>query len=244
MPKHYAPLLAKLEQVLESCGHQAELASSIIKELLASLYIELSGLAQSSEHTQSILSNLPQSAIMDARFLPRILSELETLIFSLDQPQTLWNPLQRINSQLEARGWTFYASKAASIIADIERALSSEIGFAQEQWQIERQLQELYSAIYNTEQAISTKIGDAADFTPASDVPASVDAQSDSSTDITSTSKDLRELRIAVEDLQQSLNAYFQRPDIALLPEAADITNIGHSFDELRLPTIRKAQML
>ena len=241
LPKHYAPLLAKLEQVLESCGHQAELASSIIKELLASLYIELSGLAQSSEHTQSILSNLPQSAIMDARFLPRILSELETLIFSLDQPQTLLNPLQRINSQLEARGWTFYASKAASIIADIERALSSETGFAQEQWQIERQLQELYSAIYNTEQAISTKIGDAADFTPVSDVAASVDAQSDSSTDINSTSKDLRELRIAVEDIKQSFNAYIQRQDIALLPEAADFTNIGHAFDEMGLPSIREA---
>lgn len=238
LPEHYAPLLAQLEQVIESGGHQTKLASSVIKDLIASIYIELSGLAQSSEHTQSILNNLPQSETVASRFLPRILSELETLIFSLDQPQTLLNPLQRINSQLEARGWTLYASQVAFILADIERALSSETGFAQEQWQIERQLQELYSAIYNTEQTISTKIGDAADFTLRSD---SADSRLGASTDSSAATKDLRELRIAVEDIKQRFNAYIQRQDIALLPETAELTDIGHTFDEMGLPSVREA---
>ena len=241
LPQHYAPLLAQLEQVIESYGHQTELAPSIIKDLIASIYIELSGLAQSSEHTQAVLSNLPQSTTIAARFLPRILSELETLIFSLDQPQTLLNPLQRIHSQLEGRGWTLYASQVALILADIERALSSETGFAQEQWQIERQLQELYSAIYNTEQAISTKIGDAADFTLMSDNAENADVPLESSADSNSANKDLRELRIAVEDIKQRFNAYIQRQDIALLPETAALTDIGHTFDEMGLPSVREA---
>ena len=238
LPEHYAPLLAQLEQVIESGGHQTKLASSVIKDLIASIYIELSGLAQSSEHTQSILNNLPQSETVASRFLPRILSELETLIFSLDQPQTLLNPLQRINSQLEARGWTLYASQVAFILADIERALSSETGFVQEQWQIERQIQELYSAIYNTEQTISTKIEDAADFTLMSD---SADSRLEASTDSKAATKDLRELRIAVEDIKQRFNAYIQRQDIALLPETAELTDIGHTFDEMGLPSVREA---
>lgn len=241
LPKQYAPLLAQLEQVIESGSRQTELASGIIKDLIASIYIELSGLAQSSEHTQAVLSNLPQSTTIAARFLPRILSELETLIFSLDQPQTLLNPLQRIHSQLEGRGWTLYASQVALILADIERVLSLGTGFAQEQWQIERQLQELYSAIYNTEQAISTKIGDAADFTLTSDGFDNAGAPLESSVDGNSANQDLRELRIAVEDIKQRFNEYIQRQDITLLPQTADLANIGHTFDEMGLSSVREA---
>ena len=128
------------------------------------MYIELNSLAQSSKRTLSLLNNLSQTSSTGSRFLPRILSELETLIFTLDKPDTLLVPLQKIQSQLEGRGWTYYVSQIHEIVTDIEQAYLPETGFVQEQWQIERQLQELYNAIYHTEQTISLKIGDAVFF--------------------------------------------------------------------------------
>ncbi|ERL56020.1 Hpt domain-containing protein [Psychrobacter aquaticus] len=240
LPEHYAPLLSQLEQMIEPCANQAELPSSVIRSLILKIYIELSGLGQSSKITQSILNGLSQSTPTAPRFLSRILGELETLIFNLDKPDTLLTPLQKVKSQLEGRGWTYYVSQVESILTDIEHALSSENGFAQEQWQIERKLQELYSAIYNTEQTISIKIGGAASFVTGSEALDSVDNQVEDSHDIASADADLRELRIAVEEVKQNFDEYVQRQNIHLLPDAADFIAIGDAFADMGLPAIRQ----
>lgn len=240
LPEQYAPLLSQLEQMIASCVQQTQLSSSTIKHLTTSVYAELNSLVQNSERTQSTLSGVSRSAPTPSRFLPRILSELETLIFHLDKPDTLLTPLQNIKSQLKGRGWTYYVAQVDTVLTDIEHALSSETGFAQEQGQIERKLQELYSAIYNTEQTISLKIGNAASFITRSDVGESVDTQTADSQDSTSAGEGLRELRIAVEDVKQSFSAYIQRQDIHLLPTATDFTRIGDAFADMGLPAIRQ----
>ena len=234
LPEHYASLLSQLEQIIESCAKASELSAGVIKNLIIKVYIELSGLAQSSEHTQSLLSHLSQSTSTEPRFLPRVLNELETLIFNLDKPDTLLAPLQKIRSQLEGRGWTYYVSQVDSILTDIGQALAAEAGFVQAQWQIERKLQTLYSAIYNTEQTIYLKIGNAASFVSASET---FDAQSKTHHRSVA-DEDLRELRIAVEEVKQSFNEYIQRQDIHLLPDTAEFTNIGTAFAEMGLPVI------
>lgn len=241
LPKHYATLLSQLDQVIESFQHQADLSTNIIKNLISSIYIELNGLVNHSGNTQSVLSGWSQTGT-ESRFLPRILSEIETIIFSLDKPHTLLKPLQHINTQLENRGWTLFASQVASILTDIEHNLSSDKDFTQEQWQIERQLQELYSAVYNTEQVISTKIGHAASLTSLSQVVvASDDLQPKSSTYISANDEGLRELRIAVEEVKQGFLDYIQRQDIDLLPDQADFTRMSHAFDSMGLPSIGQA---
>jgi len=240
LPEEYAPLLSQLEQMIEPCANQSELSSSVIRSLILKVYIELSGLDQRSETTQSLLSGLSQNTPTAPRFLSRILSELETLIFNLDKPDTLLAPLQKVKSQLEGRGWTYYVSQVESIFTDIEHALSSEIGFVQEQWHIERQLQELYSAIYNTEQTISLKIGGAASFVTESESFDRVDGQVENRHESASADADLRELRIAVEEVKQSFDEYVQRQNIHLLPDAADFTTIGDAFADMGLPAIRQ----
>ncbi|SLJ85580.1 Hpt domain-containing protein [Psychrobacter sp. DAB_AL43B] len=240
LPMHYAGLLSQLDQVIESYQHQTELSTSAIKKLISSIYIELNGLVNHSDNTQSILSGWSQ-ADTESRFLPRILNAIEAIIFSLDKPHNLLKPLQKISAQLEGHGWTLYASQVTSILADIEHNLSSDKDFAQEQWQIERQLQELYSAIYNTEQIISTKIGSAASFTSLSQVVASDDLQPESSTYISANNEDLRELRIAVEEIKQDFHDYIQRQDTDLLPDQADFTRMSHAFDSMGLPSIGQA---
>ncbi|WP_201533387.1 Hpt domain-containing protein [Psychrobacter immobilis] len=236
LPEHYAALLSQLEQVIESCVQQSGLPSNFIRYLTIRVYIDLEGLAKHSERTQSILHDL--SPTMTARFLPRMLSELETVIFNLDKPDTLLNPLQKIKRQLEGRGWTYYVSQVESIVTDIEYALSSSEGFIPEQRQIEHKLQELYSAIYNTEQAISLKIGESGFFATLSEALDNVGAPLDDNHATASTVKDWRELRIAVEEVKQSFNDYIQRQDIHLLPTAADFTKISNNFADMGLSEV------
>ncbi|MBB3106978.1 chemosensory pili system protein ChpA (sensor histidine kinase/response regulator) [Psychrobacter luti] len=248
-PKHYAALLSQLDALIESCAQQNEISTSIINNLIASIYIELSNLVNHSENSQSILHNISQPDV-ESRFLPRILNQIEALIFNLDKPHTLLKPLQQINNQLESRGWTLFAVQTSSILDDIERGLSAEAGLTQEQWQIERQLQELYDAIYNTEQVIASKIGNVASFTSKAAVVTnddfdglnSVDGlQTDNDRQINASDKELRELRIAVEDVKQGFNDYIQRQHTDLLSESADFTKISEAFDSMGLPSIRYA---
>ena len=246
-PKYYAALLSQLDALIESNTHQKALSPSVISELIANVYIEINSLAKQGDITQAMLQRVAPQEV-ETRFLPRILSDIDTLIFSLDKPQTLIKPLQQISNQLESRGWTLFASQATSILADIERDLIAQTGVveeqSQQQWQIEQRLQELYNAIYNTEQIILSKIGSAASFIPAADVIThdEVDGlEIESSHQIKTDVKELRELRIAVEDVKQGFSDYIQRQDLALLPDAADFSNIGEAFDSMSLSSIRQA---
>ena len=65
--------------------------------------------------------------------------------------------------------------------------------------------------------------------------------QLESSHQIKTDDKELRELRIAVEDVKQGFSDYIQRQDLALLPDAADFSNIGEAFDSMSLSSIRQA---
>lgn len=246
-PKYYAALLSQLDALIESNTHQKALSPSVISELIANVYIEINSLAKQGDITQAMLQRVAPQEV-ETRFLPRILSDIDTLVFSLDKPQTLIKPLQQISNQLESRGWTLFASQATSILADIERDLIAQTGVveeqSQQQWQIEQRLQELYNAIYNTEQIILSKIGSAASFIPAADVIThdEVDGlEIESSHQIKTDVKELRELRIAVEDVKQGFSDYIQRQDLALLPDAADFSNIGEAFDSMSLSSIRQA---
>lgn len=246
-PQYYAALLSQLDALIESSTHQKALSAKVINELIANIYIEISSLVKQSDSTQAMLQSVAPQEV-ETRFLPRILSDIDTLVFSLDKPQTLIKPLQQISNQLESRGWTLFASQAASILADIERDLIAQTGVveeqSQQQWQIEQRLQELYNAIYSTEQIILSKIGSAASFIPAADVITHDDMDSvqlESSHQIKTDDKELRELRIAVEDVKQGFSDYIQRQDLALLPDAADFSNIGEAFDSMSLSSIRQA---
>lgn len=251
-PKHYAALLSQLDALIESCAQQNEISTNIVNNLITSIYIELSNLVNHSENAQFILHNV-STLDVESRFLPRILSQIESLIFNLDKPHTLLKPLQHINNQLESRGWTFFAAQTAALLADIEHGLSAEAELIQEHTQIERQLQELYDAVYNTEQVIASKIGNAASFTskPAAitnddfddfNSVNSVDGlQTENNRQIKSNGIELRELRIAVEDVKQGFNDYIQRQNTELLSDSADFTKISEAFDSMGLPSIRHA---
>ncbi|WP_413519362.1 Hpt domain-containing protein [Psychrobacter glacincola] len=235
LPKNYAGLLAQLDQVIDGRQHQRELSDNKLKQLISSIYIELSGLIHNSDNAQSLLNGSAQTEA-ETRFLHRMLNEIETIIFTLDKPQALLKPLVKISNQLEDRGWTLFGSQLRSIADDIKQSLSSQQNFDQQHWQFERQLQELYSAIYNTEQVIATKIGSAASFTISGDSDYNLQSQSNlySNTD----EIDLRELRIAVEEVKQDFHNYIQRQQLDLLPNQADFSSMSHTFNSMGLPLV------
>jgi chemosensory pili system protein ChpA (sensor histidine kinase/response regulator) len=239
LPERYAPLLGQLDQIIESCTQSNEVPSTIVVRLTTAIYVELSYLAHSSKRTQSILDKVSQSTTTASRFLPQLLTQLDALIFKLDEPDSLVAPLQHIREQLKNRGWTYYVSQVESILSDLKQSLVSETSFAQEQWQIERKLQELYNAIYSTEQTISLKIGDATSFATVPEVMNSNETELTGKHDPIPTDDGLRELRIAVEEIKQNFNDYIQHQDIGLLPASTDFTSIGQAFDDMELPEIR-----
>ncbi len=277
-PAHYAAILSHLDQVINTRYQHAISADSHAQKhslntddslgktsisddfyegLLADIYLQISGLKHLNAHTQTLLSELTQPQDITLRFLPRILTELEVIIFTLDNPQALVPPLQQLKKQLGQRGWVIYASQVALILEDIEQSGTSEAAFAQMQWQIERQLQELYSAIYHTEQAIRIKIGEPTSFLSApspqsalldsemSGQPAKETSQIEAHQlselpDMAESARDnLRQLRIAIEDVKHNFNSYVQRQQNYLLPTADVFVEVGNAFDDMGLPSIR-----
>ena len=113
LPKYYAGLLSQLDKVIDSSQHQHKLSTNELNHLISSIYIELSGLINNSDNTQSLLKGGAQTEA-EARFLPRILSEVEAIIFTLDKPHALLKPLAKISNQLEGRGWTLFGSQVKS----------------------------------------------------------------------------------------------------------------------------------
>ena len=278
-PAHYATILSHLDQVINtryqhaiSADHHAEkyslntddslgktsISDDFYEGLLADIYLQISGLKHLNAHTQTLLSELTQPQDITLRFLPRILTELEVIIFTLDNPQALVPPLQQLKKQLGQRGWVIYASQVGLILEDIEQSATSEAAFAQMQWQIERQLQELYSAIYHTEQAIRIKIGEPTSFLSApstesavidsevsrhpadAETPQTAAIQPSEMPDMAESAHDnLRQLRIAIENVKHNFNNYVQRQQNYLLPTADVFVEVGNAFDDMGLPSIR-----
>ncbi len=154
------PLLSRLEQVIQIAIEPSTLANQdeLVERLATDIYLQLS-LVTTDDSIQAKLDKLTRQADIGRHFLPYVLTELETIIFALDEPQAVVDPLQRLKGQLAQRGWLLYETQVDQILTDLTASMDSEDAFSQAQWQIERQLQELCSVIYDTEQAISSYLG-------------------------------------------------------------------------------------
>ncbi|WP_299186949.1 Hpt domain-containing protein [uncultured Psychrobacter sp.] len=266
LPAIYAQLLSQLDEVLDNRYQQAvdvskqsddtsisntdstlttsktnentEIAHEDIEGLIADIYIQISGLEDINEQTHGLLSHLSKTSESTLRFLPRILVELESIILGLNDPHTVIAPLQQLQRQLECRGWSRYEAQVRQVLSDIKNNMMSESSFAEVSEQIEHQLQELHSAIYNTEQSIHTKIGDKASFvTLAASDNTAIEANAVKSTAFTN--DDLRQLRIAVEDLKHNFNDYVYQQQTYLLPTAVAFAKISEAFKEMGLTSVQ-----
>ncbi len=241
LPSGYAQLLSRLDQVIENRHQQTShtdeqsdksIQKNDIEGLLAEIYIQLSILENIDEPARDILSHLSSAHDAKLHFLPRILAGLESVIFGLDEPKTLITPLQHIKKQLGRHGWIQYESQVSQVLLDLEDSMASDTVFAQMQWQIERQLQELYSAIYHTEQSIDLNIGHTDSLKPLSGSRdnQTVDAFSDDT---------LYKLRNAIKEVKQGFNSYIDGKQDYLSSSSAAFTDIGNILDDMGLGSVR-----
>ncbi|MDO5768901.1 MAG: Hpt domain-containing protein [Psychrobacter sp.] len=269
-PSQLASTLFELNQVIASMRQltgqsendtikasevDSQLSAITIDKLTAEVCIRLSVLLHTDETAQAILDDINSPHRIDQEFLPRILTKLEALILTLHEPAAIIEPLTKIKHQLTQRGWSLYGIYIDQVISDLEQSSHSEEIFAQLQWQIERQLQELYASILTAHDHIAEKIGQPTNFSTAfivnqdSSFSQDVDhtanvssfdalsAQSDQSA-FHSTPDKIRQLRITVEDIKSDFNSYLQQQQSALLPSAQKFATIEQAFLEMGLADV------
>lgn len=242
----------------DNIDHQ--LSGFTVESLTAEICIRLSALAHTDDTAQAILSDINTPYEVDQEFLPRILTQLESLILSLNDPEVVIAPLNKIKRQLTQRGWALYGIYIDQVISDLEQSVGSEEVFAQLQWQIERQLQELYVSILTAHDAITEKIGQPANFSSAVILDQDISPSSDqglesaatfgsaataSALDALSAQKDqsgfqaspdkIRQLRITVEEIKSDFNSYLQQHRADLLPSEQKFAAIEQDFLDMGL---------
>lgn len=242
--KQIKQLLSRLEQVLQIAIKPSLLPNkdALIEPLTTDIYLQLSLIAI-DDSTQSKLDELARQADIELRFLPYVLTELEAIIFALDEPQAVVEPLQRLKEQLAQRGWLLYETQVAQILTDITASMNSEAAFSQMQWQIERQLQELYSVIDNTEQSIYDYIGVPVTFnSTTADSANSVNRDQQNFDSVSGdTDKDtLKKLSQAFTDIKLNFTDNIQSTPNALLSSANAITDLNAVLAEMGILSLQQ----
>ena len=239
-PERYTEILAELEHILAAyTKHQngsrlCAVSEERIEGVIADMYLMLNRMSVLDDDAHRLIDQSLDAKTISGDFLTRTLSDIEAIIFTLDKPLTLIEPLRRVKERFRARGWKLYEAQMAQVLTEVEENAHSERDFAQVQWQIERQLQELYSAVYHTDQTIRTKIGQAPSLTAQESVAA------EDMSEVTAIDEDaLRELRILVESVKHHFNDYVQRHRTQLLPPMETFTQISHAFDDMGLSDVR-----
>lgn len=220
-----------------------------IEALTCAVYSQLIQLPEQTEQAKALVESLHGESPKDVGFFTRILERLEMLIFNFshESSQYLVDELAKIKKQLSRRGWILYGASIDQILEDVCLTLTDPDLFGQLQWQIERQLQDLYGSIFNTQQAINEKIGTGAEIYTQSgtdDELAKTDAkntQQNSAVNVNTqlNEKDrLRRVRIHIEDVKQQFSEYLRVNHIDSLPQSSIFDEIMTDLAQMELEEV------
>ncbi|MDO4426570.1 MAG: Hpt domain-containing protein [Moraxella sp.] len=227
VPHQYAHLLAELDKAIKIVQSQeapSESETLWLENVLVDVYVQLCELGQTSDEAYELLAALSMSASSDEQFFPHILSVIEGLLYGMAKGEVSVAVLTEVKEQLGHRGWSFYESYAEQIIADIQSTEGDPDLFAQMQWQITTQLQDLYAAILNTHESIVAKVGDG------------VSAKSALGEE--EMFKALRRVRILVEELKYAFSDYLHNKDSETLPDAEVFGELNQIFDDMGMSNV------
>lgn len=251
-PKHYAAILSRLDHAfdvhvavnsadsddedhvapLDAHDLSPSLYADMIEGLIVDIYIQISSLEHLDSNTQTVLSHLSEDTHASSTFLPRILTEIESVLSSSDTPKTLVSSLNDIKQQLARRGWTRYEQHVEHILDELTSSIEAA-RFAQDQDAIEQQLQTLYSDIYHIEQSIRFDQADAVSDTLDDD------ASTPEPNDTVASDAAMRQLRINVETIKNHFNDYIQHQTSNKLPEVDAFVEVSQALEDMRLPSVR-----
>ncbi|MCG7412360.1 Hpt domain-containing protein [Moraxella nonliquefaciens] len=219
LPSYYAHILGELDRVIafQKAGITPELEASIwLENVIADIYVALANLDTLNEQAHNFLKRLNEILTDNQTFFSHVLTTIEGLIFALADNKIEINVLSALQEQLSARGWSFYARYVEQIINDATTAQSSNEMFAQMQWQINTQLQDLYTAITSTAEVINTK-----------------DNHHDEM--IANDNDVLRDVRILMEEFKDKFLDYLQDKQTDKLPSSKSFEVLVKSFNDLGL---------
>ena len=195
-PTAYASLLNSLSLVLT---HDLTLTPDItVSRLAVDVLLALNALTHKSHDAKDLLSSLDinSSDALDNLF-SQVLEKLEKIIYQVHEPLTILPLLESVKNSLANRGWVFYENQMAQIIDDVRLMTQDAFMASSLSWQVERQLQDVYSQLLSTVEILDSQIG-LQHFAYASNPQ----------------NEAVRQTRVHIEHIKQSFNQYIQTRDL------------------------------
>lgn len=216
-PEQYAVLLGSLEGLLAfDTNSVPDIATG---RLAVDVLLQLSALSSKTDDAQQLLNTLDLGKVpaTDTLF-GQMLQKLEKTIYQVYNPQAMLPMLYQIRSRLANRGWLFYEHQLDQIIADVT-LMQQDSGMASSlAWQVERQLQDLYSQLLDTSQTLDTQIG-LASFSYAANPEQEA----------------VRQTRLNLEKVKLAFNSYTQTHQLNLLDVNDELVAMVQVFGLLGL---------
>lgn len=214
-PHQYAYILNELDSTIQDTS----LSSIDLSTLAVDVLLQSVMLQNKSEQLQHLLTPLKLIASDDnATLFKQVLTKLEQSIFQMATPAAVLPQLQDIKTMLSNRGWQFYESHLDQIISDIQMMIDDPSSADMISWQVERQMQDLYSQLMQTTDTLENQVG-IADFSYARNPQQEA----------------VRQTRIHLENIKLAFNDYIQSRNIANLLVNDDLMAMSQVFDSLGL---------
>lgn len=216
-PEDYATLLGQLEETLMAEDDTTLTVS--LAQLAVDVLLQLAALSQQSEPAKSLLITMDLAhESVKASLFSQILADLEQAIFRVQQPSQLLSLLTKVQASLSNRGWVFYEQQLAQVITDAQMMVEDTSLADSMGWQVERQLQDLYSQLLQTAKTLENQIG-LSRFAYAADPEQEA----------------LRFTRIALEQVKHAFNQYVQTHQLSALDVNEQLVEMVQVFGSLGL---------
>ncbi|ELA09747.1 CheA signal transduction histidine kinase [Moraxella macacae 0408225] len=218
-PGQYVAFLANLEALMHGDTDEAVMPDFDTGRLAVDVLLHLSQLAQKTENAQNLLATLDLSeGLQHTTVFSQILANLEKTIYQIYQPQLVLPMLNNMKTALANRGWVLYEHQLDVIMNDVQMMLDDENMASSLAWQVERQLQDLYTQILSTVDTLESQIG-LHQFAYASDPKQEA----------------VRKTRVHLENVKRSFNNFTKTHSLTELNVNDDLVAMVQVFGLLNL---------
>jgi chemosensory pili system protein ChpA (sensor histidine kinase/response regulator) len=192
-PNQYAAFLSACADLISS--QHDDTPDETSARLAVDVLLQLTTLAHKTEAAKTVLQQLDLSHDHETQtFFGQVLAKLEKVIYQLASPLMVLPWLEALKASFSNRGWVFYDNQLAQIIDDVRLMSQDDSMTATLGWQVERQLQDLYSQLLSTAATLTSEIG-MVRFAYAKDPQKEA----------------VRQTRVHLENIKLSFNQYTQR---------------------------------
>ena len=216
-PEQYVIFLSNLEALLQQ--NTDKVPDFDTGRLAVDILLHLSRLGNKTEPAEALLNSLDlNDKFENDTLFSQVLEKLEKAIYQVYEPATILPILDNVKVALVNRGWMFYGHHLDVIINDVKMMIDDANMASSLAWQVERQLQDLYSQLLSTAETLDSQIG-LHHFSYASDPEHEA----------------VRQTRIYLENVKCQFNEYTKLHDLAHLHVNDELVSMVQVFGLLGL---------